>query len=720
MKKVVIALIVFAFSANSLWCFYDTNDKLNYSSCPENDPMSVTEIPKKWENESAVIISQQYKFIYLRDNLKNRVLETTQRRIKLLDKAAVDLFSEIYYIDNSIDSLLIIKIIKPDNTIINIDSRNAVQATAEVPKVFRSNRFTTLNYKKLAIPNLEAGDIIEYSYSEQSSKVNGYSFFLMQTYPIMHQSFEFIIDKSFFLNFKAINGAPEIKYCGTARDYFGRERAIVQHYKVEDFDREKISESKWMNYYNDVPCIKFNASSSRRSATKDFISSDSEDYVFSGNIDESYIKKAVKLSSMLQIASTGGLNVYDVFRFLKNKITEGYSTEEAVELTYSQFRFYIYSYFYPFSKEIDEADYFNQFVFCNYFSSILEKNNIDVDFVVAPSRADGNFDKIASVLELNIGLRIQLDKDYYIFPFTGFSCYDDIPFQIEGVEAIVYEDIYKKNNMSSERIKLPVSKAEDNTHYTQTNLVINNDFETLNVNRKIDITGNMRFDYGDLYLNYISLYLMDTKRFLKDNAIITKSSPNIYALKNNMKNIIDNENSDQTLVINNIEEFYKEKYEFSIKDYNWLDYNNKNVDSIRKIISITESFSVPDYIDPVGNDYSINIGSFTGKQVKISPDEQIRSCDIFFDYAKTYDNLITCNIPEGYYVANEQSFNFNIDNESGSFVSEASIVDNKLIIRSSKIYKRNFDSAAKWSNYIEFTDAAYTFSQTKLILKSSK
>jgi hypothetical protein len=58
-----------------------------------------------------------------------------------------------------------------------------------------------------------------------------------------------------------------------------------------------------------------------------------------------------------------------------------------------------------------------------------------------------------------------------------------------------------------------------------------------------------------------------------------------------------------------------------------------------------------------------------------------------------------------------------IDNESGSFTSTAKLENDKVLISSKKIYKKNFDKKDAWPNYVAFLELAYKFSQSKIVLK---
>jgi len=64
-----------------------------------------------------------------------------------------------------------------------------------------------------------------------------------------------------------------------------------------------------------------------------------------------------------------------------------------------------------------------------------------------------------------------------------------------------------------------------------------------------------------------------------------------------------------------------------------------------------------------------------------------------------------------------QDLKFSVDNESGLFIADSKVENDKLIITVKKIYKKNFDKKEMWPNYVAFLEAAYKFSQSKIILR---
>ena len=43
--------------------------------------------------------------------------------------------------------------------------------------------------------------------------------------------------------------------------------------------------------------------------------------------------------------------------------------------------------------------------------------------------------------------------------------------------------------------------------------------------------------------------------------------------------------------------------------------------------------------------------------------------------------------------------------------------DDKLLINTKKIYKKSSDKKEVWNNYVAFLEAAYKFSQAKIVVK---
>lgn len=220
----------------------------------------ITQIPDKWKRESAVIIAKSTTLFYRKAVLANELKydRVYHYRIKLLDKKALEEFTQFTvtgsgkYDNVKLESFAGYKIIKSDGKEIEIPMSDAVIERQEL-----NNR--RLEVYKLAIPNLEIGDILDYYKSEEETiylgqtKYYGFDPVILQLnheYPIMKQKISFEVMRRCFINIKSLNKAPSFNLSETD----DKER---NHYSLEDVDRESVKEPRWFFPYREVPTIKF-------------------------------------------------------------------------------------------------------------------------------------------------------------------------------------------------------------------------------------------------------------------------------------------------------------------------------------------------------------------------------------------------------------------------------------------------------------------------------
>jgi len=135
-------------------------------------------------------------------------------------------------------------------------------------------------------------------------------------------------------------------------------------------------------------------------------------------------------------------------------------------------------------------------------------------------------------------------------------------------------------------------------------------------------------------------------------------------------------------------------------------------------LEFKEKFSLKKLLSKAGRNYLFEAGKLIGGQIKLEPNELTeRKSDIWLSYARTIQNNITIALPAGYTADGLQDLNMNVDNECGSFISTAKQEGDKILINTTKIYKKNFDKKEAWPNYVAFLEGAYKFSQAKIVLK---
>ena len=134
----------------------DKDKKVNKETFADDDPnFKVTAIPEKWNNASAVIINQKFEYTYMRDNKGINYDEKVRRRVKLIDKAALEEFSYFFYTKGENNSVGI-QIIKPSGKIIDVNTDDAVEVEENIPDIFKAIYTYREKYLKLAVPDLEA------------------------------------------------------------------------------------------------------------------------------------------------------------------------------------------------------------------------------------------------------------------------------------------------------------------------------------------------------------------------------------------------------------------------------------------------------------------------------------------------------------------------------------------------------------------------------------
>src|SRR5690606_30061489 len=134
---------------------------------------AVTTIPDKWKNQSAVIIAKSNLLSYRKAVLLSALNHNQyyHNRIMLLDKSAVEEYAQFSLPGSRVGGVGTkyltyagFKIIKPDGREMEVSLNDLVKEEQK----FNSSTFERY---KLAIPNLEIGDILDYYMAEEETFV---------------------------------------------------------------------------------------------------------------------------------------------------------------------------------------------------------------------------------------------------------------------------------------------------------------------------------------------------------------------------------------------------------------------------------------------------------------------------------------------------------------------------------------------------------------------
>ncbi len=701
----------------------------------EADPdFDVDSVPAKWKNESAVILCQRMDYSYIRNNKTLSIDEIVRRKIKLLDKAAIEAFSEFYYLSFGKGTAVGIQIIKPNGDVVNVSTNDVVEVDSDIPYIFQSYYIKFLKYKKIAIPNLEIGDIIDYFYKTNSDDNDAipFIFTLSSTYPIVSQKFNFKVDRGFFINLNSYNGAPEIVEGEAGKDSRGIVRGNIKTYQLVDSDREKLDNNLFEYRFRQYPFVKFQVTYKMNTTANsdEFIGETGKN---KSSVSSEEIQK--NISQIIKNLSTYTITYSnEIISYLKKNYNAETDPEKIANAAYYYFRYkFLHDYYNP-QPAVTNSNFFkynevktkekekienipevtiNNYQFCAILLDVFKKKKIEAEVLAVVPRSIGTIKDLLLARELNLGLRV--NKDFYLLPFNNFSIPQSLDENIEGSEAVIFTVDKNPKDVNYENINLPITTCQQNKYYSDLAVTINEDFEQVKISRKNNIEGYFKNDYSQMLLIGKDYMKEDEKKYNPNYKDENKATGNIAKIAEEKRK----READKEELIKNRKDMMK-KYtekEFDLVSYDSLKIIEDGRYNKTPNLSFNEVFVVKNMINKAGKNYILNVGSLIGKQIELNEKEFKRNSDVYINFAKSLVNNITITLPAGFTVENINDLNVNIDNESGNFISTANLTGNMLTIKTTKSYKNNFEKKESWQNMVNFLEAAYKFSQKKIILK---
>lgn len=676
----------------------------------DKDMFSTTDVPAEYSKNSAVVLGLMIESRYYRANKKIEVHEATRKRIKIQDKAALEEFSEFYYAGTGDVRFTIIK---PNGDEDDVDMSQAVEVKTDIPRIFRRYTSGGAGYKKLAIPGLEVGDIIDYYYYSYASydaiydhNFSPYLFTLASSYPILDQEFHFLVDRGFQIRLNTYNGAPELVEGEPGMDLRGRVRETIRTYSLTDNNRKPLPDEIWMNTYCDLPTVKFQVIYQTRAK---------ETEIIDGYSDDNIVRKHEKKSD--------GTYVMD-FRQYKDipqkKFKDAYNgvtdPEEILDIAYYQLRYaFLVSNYYKrdnghYKYGSEDLISIKPQAFVSMMNEIAKKQDVETEVIIMKPDFLCGIDNHLLPNSTSMAIKAKNGTKVY-YPFTNYSTVDFVDPDYAGTEAIKFEDV-----TTYSRIVLPSTNAGENYIDKTINLEMDSDFETL----KFDKVNTIKGDFKDAYARLV----LRGYDYLLEEAIFHDPSNAPEEMRGNKKRIAEEQRK--------YEEMKSESYEYVIERLEELADDNYEIDEYERFevlspgrmpgddeLKFEEFYTVKGLISKAGPNYVVELGKLIGKQIQLDEeDKSERETNINISSAKRYGYELRFTIPSGYNVEGIDQFNMNVDGEFGSFISSAKVEGDKLIVSAVKTYKTDFIPKESWNEEAyAFLEAGYDFTQKKAVFK---
>ena len=745
MRKCFIALIAVGVVLNAA------------SQAPElgvniENEFNVTAVPDNWKNESAVIIGQRSEYLFTRvGSGRNtttlvKISEYIHKRIKLQDKNALEKFSTFFYVTMGRDGKATYKIIKASGKEEIIDMATAIEEENDVPAIYKPIFYKlSIRSMKIAIPNLEVGDIIDYTVRSTFNwdmKTEGvqftpFIFSLSNNYPTLYQQYRFTMANGMKVKYRNYNGAPVLKFDNKASVY-GDKESYLSYYFM-DKNREKSNDERWNFEFRNTPTVKFRVVllADNDPESKGL----GEATVDRAGLDPQTVYRSYAGAAMYVTPTVNSLVGYTT-EYINKKKSEGSlkTNDEIIRESYYCLRKVFLEMYYkgPVHSELakymtgkklykkvkaqqEKADQrkeeredeirINSVTFATALRMALAAQQIPAELQVYVPRKLGAWRDAIFMEELDFALRVKIkNKYYYLEAFNNFDAFGTPYAYLEGTEgySIGYDEVDRYF-----RTTVPASKHTDNIDKQDYAIRFNAAMDIVEVDRTSSYFGNdksSKIGPANLDRSYLAYdfakYFAEPKGKKKDNTVTTDAVK--YEDVDKDEHIRERKELFEKMLKEN---FDPEKYdEFElIKDGRFGD---------TATLEFKEKFTLKKLLSKAGKNYLFEAGKLIGGQIKLEPSELTeRKSDIWLPYARTIQNNISIDLPAGYTADGLQDLNMNVDNESGSFISTAKVEGDKLLISTTKLYKKNFDKKEAWPNYVAFLEAGYKFSQAKIVLK---
>ncbi|OYQ42922.1 DUF3857 domain-containing protein [Flavobacterium aurantiibacter] len=672
-----------------------------------------TTIPEKYKDESAVVINRYDYYDYSEGFGKVKYTSAAMRTVKIQDAAALKLFSEFEFYQNFRKSygffslrdktLFGVRIIKPNKKIIEIDTE---KDSKEID-----------NKKILAIPNLEIGDIIDYYYYTTSSFIAPiYHYFdpeeetLCERYPVLNYKLAFNTENDFFVNFQSINGAPQLKKVDTGKS---RERL----YELTATDIPKADYPRWFYPLVELPGYKFQVCLAQNNAAEDlvyFIHSQSERDIKSSvtkeEIKSFFNKRIVPYSGSVSKKNLNGFltgendidYIHAIFKQNRFKLAKSYDTSIAEEAKIN----------------VPNSLYQERPRDLEVLTTAMRyclSNDIPYDLIIGLPRYDGKIEDNILATNFRILMRINFKEPIYLSGLTPFAVYDGIDPILEGTKAYIFAQRGSGKLTSMTEEILPTSTAEENKENVQIKITPSSDLQSFIIEARNSSIGHLKRENQS---NTIAFY-----DFLKEEYAAAPKHPyeDPSSEKRKMEQFVKEMTS---LVEKRMEEDKKDLPKEIGEEFGAtvLEAERKIIESARNEINAPFVFDTKfkigaDFVKNAGENTVIEIGKFIGSPVEIAEKERVRTANIYMNYPRTFENVLTFEIPAGYEVKGLEKLNKKVENETGGFTSSATIQGSTLTVKTKRYYLHNYEAAMNWPKMLAFLDAAFQFSQEKILLK---
>ena len=679
-----------------------------------DDPdFSIRQIPDKWKDKSAVIIAK-YNMLSYKKTPITATLEYSRYnhyRIMLLDQAAVEEYSQFTIpadgkYGNATSSFFAgFKIVKPDGREIEVPMTSAVKENMDVNNA-------SYNQFKLAIPNLEKGDILDYYFGEErdisiSSKYFSFDPVIFQLHgddPVMKQKITFDVQRRCFINLKSLNGAPDFKLISDDKE-------DKNTYTLIDEDRESIKDIRWLYANRQIPSIKFKITYASATAAS------APTFIGEPGILKSEVSKKEVKDLVAYLFNSGSYTGASLISYMKKNYKKESDLNKLAREAYYAYR----NEKYVSNEEVDflkgtkrnYTEINDVIALSNYYRS----KQIPHKILVGVSRHISGIEDLILENELRLILKVDTSEPFYIGSFSKYAMIDEIDESLQGTDAYEIDGLSTTLFWDLKNSKIPVTSADDNRSLSEYQVSLTDlDEGHVGISAKRTLKGANR--------SYFQNAMMDIYDYKAEEAEKYKMYDNFeqYSYKSTRTELQrkrdDYLSGRDKLNNESLQSFLEDDFKLPIDEVGNLKIEQTGRFDDKPELIYTFDLKVKDAVKRVGKNYLMNVGRLIDGQIHLSDeDRKPRDYDVFQPYPRSFQYVLKIEIPEGYTVQGLEKLNTDVSNITGGFVSTATMEGQTLVVSCEKKYNQNYIEKENWSKMVEFLDAAYHFTQQQVLLK---
>lgn len=579
------------------------------------------------------------------------------------------------------------RIHKPDGSVSDVDLSEILTQTA-------GKNDKDVKYK-IAIPNLQPGDILEYFYTTEydfdETPLPEIPISFLASYPTRMLTIDIRVDPKLNMEYGSYNGAPRISQF--AKTDNGKNLLFLQLENLLSLD-EKLP---YFSLARQMPLM--------------------EVYILNNEARLSYVPKmsrpgGMRLSNPAFVMRDIGFAINDskpaskyvgsAHSIIKNwmKLNPEASPSDLADAAWVALRYVVATG----KEDVSELE------FVRSFYELMHKLDsfTDARIGVANSRKSVDITQIAYFKDASYF--IKNGDRFYMAPANPLVLGGQIPASFDGENYVVYTARPDNPNlyMSVDYGRLPQAKAIDNTVKSISTLTIDPEApDSISVNTRVTLTGSQK---------QLINPLLTSETFIKDMQSFLGAKP--QKISNDIDTKAEEDDARESM-----EDLAKGMWDTDasrVVDYTVVQsgFVPSKPESIIEVNGI-----VPDVINQAGNNLMVNIGKFIWRQSEIIGSQRNRDVSVIKNNPNRDERTVILTIPDGYELVEESiaDLNQSVNTQAGSFNAEASFDGDKTVkIRVLERYPRSILPPELWPEMLKVLDAAHAFNSATLLLRPKK